>query len=105
MGSGNKLAATVVVVTFAVLMAAVTTTCQAAYGPPNPASCGLKVGYYYAKCPHAEEIVKNVVGAAILHNPGVGAGLIRMLFHDCFVEVHSYIYIHACVLYLFYFIL
>ncbi|XP_052149162.1 peroxidase 2-like [Oryza glaberrima] len=86
MGSGNKLAATVVVVTFAVLMAAVTTTCQAAYGPPNPASCGLKVGYYYAKCPHAEEIVKNVVGAAILHNPGVGAGLIRMLFHDCFVE-------------------
>uniref|UniRef100_A0A0E0MER9 Plant heme peroxidase family profile domain-containing protein n=1 Tax=Oryza punctata TaxID=4537 RepID=A0A0E0MER9_ORYPU len=90
MGSG-KLAA--VVVTFAVLMAAAMTTCQAAagggpyYRPPSPSTCGLKVGYYHAKCPHAEAIVKNVVGAAILRDPGVGAGLIRMLFHDCFVEI------------------
>ena len=43
---------------------------------------GLQVGYYRATCPRAE--VKKAVRA----NPGVGAGLIRMLFHDCFVEVH-----------------
>ncbi|TVU46889.1 hypothetical protein EJB05_06461, partial [Eragrostis curvula] len=54
--------------------------------PPNPATCGLKVNYYHDKCPPAEAIIKHVVGAAVLQNPGIGAGLIRMLFHDCFVE-------------------
>ncbi|KAF0911971.1 hypothetical protein E2562_012782 [Oryza meyeriana var. granulata] len=36
-------------------------------------TCGLKVGYYHDKCPHAEAIVKNVIGAAVLRDPGVGA--------------------------------
>ncbi|BAF12106.1 peroxidase 2-like [Oryza sativa Japonica Group] len=76
----NKLAA--LLVSFAMLMAAA----AGFYTPPSPSTCGLKVGYYHDKCPHAEAIVRGAVGAAILRDPGVGAGLIRMLFHDCFVE-------------------
>jgi peroxidase len=48
----------------------------------------LQMGYYHDKCPQAESIVKAVMEKAICLNPGNGAAVIRMLFHDCFVEVH-----------------
>ena len=49
----------------------------------------LQVGYYRTTCPRVEALVRAEVKKAVRANPGVGAGLIRMLFHDCFVEVHS----------------
>ncbi|EMS64118.1 Peroxidase 2 [Triticum urartu] len=46
----------------------------------------LEIGYYHDKCPQAEAVVKGVMEQAISQNPGNGAAMIRMLFHDCFVE-------------------
>nr|CAB3473148.1 unnamed protein product [Digitaria exilis] len=46
----------------------------------------LEVGYYNNTCPTAEQIVRAEVKKAVSTNAGTGAGLIRLLFHDCFVE-------------------
>ncbi|CAF2240674.1 hypothetical protein BRARA_H01268 [Brassica rapa] len=47
---------------------------------------GLSKNYYMKSCPTAEQIVKNSVNNALQADPTLAAGLIRMLFHDCFIE-------------------
>lgn len=70
--SFNRLA---VAVTWALVL---TTACQ-----------GLEVGYYKKTCPRVEHIVRDEVKKFVYKNAGIGAGLIRMLFHDCFVQVRN----------------
>ncbi|GMY12763.1 peroxidase 47-like [Fagus crenata] len=47
---------------------------------------GLSMNYYLMSCPFADSIVKNTVNSALQDDPTLAAGLIRMHFHDCFIE-------------------
>ncbi|KAL2533110.1 Peroxidase superfamily protein [Abeliophyllum distichum] len=47
---------------------------------------GLKTGFYSSSCPKAESIVRSTVEARFNKDPTVAAGLLRLHFHDCFVQ-------------------
>ncbi|OMO92064.1 Plant peroxidase [Corchorus olitorius] len=46
----------------------------------------MKVGFYSNTCPDAESMVSGVVRNAAQNNPNIAAKLLRLHFHDCFVD-------------------
>ncbi|CAL0330502.1 unnamed protein product [Lupinus luteus] len=46
----------------------------------------LKTGFYSASCPTAETIVRSTVGSYFNKDPTIAPGLLRLHFHDCFVQ-------------------
>ncbi|KAK6241385.1 hypothetical protein QUC31_014959 [Theobroma cacao] len=49
-------------------------------------SQGTRVGFYSSTCPRAESIVRSTVQSHFRSDPTVAPGLLRMHFHDCFVQ-------------------
>lgn len=47
---------------------------------------GLNMNYYLMRCPFVEPVVKNIVNIALEDDPTLAAALVRMHFHDCFIE-------------------
>ncbi|CAN8264440.1 unnamed protein product [Cochlearia groenlandica] len=45
-----------------------------------------RVGFYSTTCPNAETIIRNAVTSGFSANPRIAPGILRMLFHDCFVQ-------------------
>nr|GMD23329.1 peroxidase 46-like [Ipomoea batatas] len=52
----------------------------------SPPASSLSFNFYAISCPSAELIVKNTVRSASSVDPTVPGKLLRLLFHDCFVE-------------------
>ncbi|KAI3821005.1 hypothetical protein L1987_08561 [Smallanthus sonchifolius] len=49
-------------------------------------SSGLSPGFYSQSCPQANDIVMSVLKSAISKDPRMAASLLRLHFHDCFVQ-------------------
>nr|XP_010930945.1 cationic peroxidase SPC4 [Elaeis guineensis] len=47
---------------------------------------GLSFNFYECICPHAEFIIRNFLSTAFKSNISLAAGLLRIHFHDCFVQ-------------------
>lgn len=47
----------------------------------------LQKGFYSKTCPKAEDIVKSTVQNAFNDDATIAPGLLRLHFHDCFVQV------------------
>ncbi|XP_022749679.1 peroxidase 25-like [Durio zibethinus] len=47
---------------------------------------GLQNGFYSSSCPKAEAVVRSTVESHFSKDPTIAAGLLRLQFHDCFVQ-------------------
>lgn len=47
----------------------------------------LKYDYYHQTCPQAERIIRSSVRDLFKKRPQIAPALLRLAFHDCFVEV------------------
>ncbi|XP_059433225.1 peroxidase 25-like [Corylus avellana] len=52
----------------------------------SPVESQLKTGFYSSSCPRAEAIVRSTVETHFNRDPTIAAGLLRLHFHDCFVQ-------------------
>ncbi|XP_020211320.1 peroxidase 4 [Cajanus cajan] len=49
-------------------------------------SANLSNNFYSKKCPNVFRTVKSVVKSAVAKEPRIGASILRLFFHDCFVD-------------------
>ncbi|GMN37850.1 hypothetical protein TIFTF001_042704 [Ficus carica] len=74
--SSSSSSSNIVLVTFAIALLVFTGSCSAQLSP----------GFYQKRCPNVFGAVKSVVKSAISKENRIGASLLRLHFHDCFVN-------------------
>ncbi len=60
-------------------------------------SSSLQVGFYATSCPAAESLIQNATQAKWNVDRTITAGLLRISFHDCFVQVIAADCQHSCI--------
>lgn len=51
----------------------------------------LTLDYYASTCPAVFDIVRKEMECAVLSDPRNAAMIVRLHFHDCFVQVYNFI--------------
>jgi peroxidase len=60
-----------------------------AQAKPPPIVKGLSWTFYDSKCPKLESIIRKELKKIFNDDVGQAAGLLRLHFHDCFVQVNT----------------
>lgn len=55
-----------------------------------PIAKGLSWNFYEYSCPDVERIIRKQLNKVFKDDIGQAAGLLRLHFHDCFVQVHIF---------------
>lgn len=58
--------------------------------PPPPIVPGLSMDFYDTNCPNLESIIRTQLQEVFQNDVGQAAGLLRLHFHDCFVQVYYF---------------
>ncbi|KAF7040605.1 hypothetical protein CFC21_050497 [Triticum aestivum] len=85
MASSPSAAHLLLVLAAAMVLSSVSAAAVGAGGSP-PLAKGLSFEFYRARCPQAEAIVFAFLKDAIRKDVGLAAALLRIHFHDCFVQ-------------------
>ena len=88
----TPLAYSLIVLSLATMAQSLAKDCVGQEGghPSVGGSISLNFDLYWSSCPQAEEIIFSGVERAIANDPRMAASLLRLHFHDCFVNVsHS----------------
>lgn len=58
----------------------------------------LKIGFYATSCPTAESLIQKATQTKWNVDKTITAGILRMFFHDCFVQVQNLVIAPAVLL-------
>lgn len=71
--------------------------------PVGMASSGLSSTFYSTTCPKALSTIRTAVNSAVSKERRMGASLLRLHFHDCFVNASSLSLFSISIIYFFFF--
>ncbi|KAL3812259.1 hypothetical protein ACJIZ3_013527 [Penstemon smallii] len=76
----------IIFINFSVAFANITNKTTSSEACIDGATIVLSFGFYYNSCPEVEPIIFSLVEKAVLDDPRMAASLLRLHFHDCFVN-------------------